>query len=183
MRKLSVYLASILLIFTSHAALAQHSGHGMGGSMGNGSYGHDSSAMKDMQRMIALQANDEQKAQFRSWTQTTETLRQELQGLDHVVDSEGYANKIASIKVHLADAKSGKERLERSLTSAQQTGLKKNIQKVSKASDQLSQAIADAIRELEQSDGKKKAPKIGKAVQAANRLSAEQKNLGTEMSI
>jgi DNA repair exonuclease SbcCD ATPase subunit len=177
MKKLAAYMASILLVLASQAVLAQHSGHGMSGGMGSGSYGHDSSAMKDMQRMMAVQANDEQKAQFRTWTQSTDALRQDLQDLERITHSDDYAKKIAALKTRIEETKNGKELLERSLSSAQQAGLKKNMQKVNKANDQLEQAV----RELDQSHGR--TPKLTKALQAATKLSAEQKKLGAEMGI
>lgn len=177
MRKLTAYMVAILLVLASHAVLAQHSGHGMSGGMGSGSYGHDSSAMKDMQRMMAVQANDEQKAQFRTWIQSTDTLKQELQDLERTTNSDDYAKKVVALKTRIEETKNGKELLERSLSSAQQVGLKKNIQKVNKANDQLEQAV----RELDQSHGKN--PKLAKASQAATKLSAEQKKLGAEMGI
>ena len=182
MKKLTVYIAPILLLLASHAALAQHSGHSMGGGMGTGSYDHDNSAMKDMQRMMAVQASDDQKSQFRTWTHSTETLKQELQELERATpDTASYAKTLASVKMRVEETKNGKEQLERSLSPAQQGGLKKNVQKVNKANDQLILAVGDAIRGLEQSHSK--APKLGKAVQAATKLSAEQKKLGEEMGI
>ena len=183
MRKLTTYLAPILLLFASQIVVAQHSGHGMGGGMGAGGNSHDNSAMKDMQRMIAVQASDEQKVQFRSWTQSTEALKQEMQDLERANGSEDYANKIAVLKAKVDESKNGKEQFERSLSSTQHAGLKKHIQHVNKANDQLIKAVSDALHEFDRSQGTKKALKLGKAVQAANKLFAEQKKLGTEMSI
>lgn len=183
MHKLTTVLAVLLLFTASQTMLAQHSGHGMGG-MGSGSYDHDTTSMKDMQKMMAVQATDEQKSQFQSWNQSTAVLKGQLEELRRAVAIGNYSSQLDSFKAAVEKNSNGHQEFAGSLTPTQQAGLKKPLQRLGKTSDGLAQALATATRELSQADtSEKRAAKLVKVEKAVDKLLREQKDIASEMGI
>jgi hypothetical protein len=183
MHKLTTLIAVFLLLTASQTMLAQHSGHGMGG-MGSGSSSHDMSAMKDMQKMMAVQASDEQKSQFHSWNQSTEAVKQQLAELRRAVATGDYSSQLDGLKAAVEKNNGGHHEFASSLTQAQQEGLKKPLQKLGKTNDEVGEAVTVAIRELGQANtGAKRADKLTKVEKAVDKLLREQKGIASEMGI
>ena len=183
MRKLTTLIAGLLLLAASQTMLAQHSGHSMGG-MGSGSSGHDMGAMKDMQKMMAVQATDEQKSQFQSWNQGTAGLKGQLEELRRAVATGNYSSQLDSFKAAVEKNSNSHHEFAGSLTPGQQAGLKKPLQKLGKANDELAQALTTATRELSQAESNaKRAAKLGKVEKAVDKLLRKQKGIASEMGI
>ncbi len=165
MGKLTTWMAALLLLLvTSQLVVAQHGGHNMGGSSGSngGSYGHDTDgAMNDFQKMVAVQATAEQRSQFQSWSQNTEAVSQQLQELRSALVTNDFSSRLNALNSAIEKSNSGHHDFVGSLTQFQQSGLKKTIQKLGKTNDEMSKALATAIRELgEATSGAKRAAKM-----------------------
>jgi vacuolar-type H+-ATPase subunit I/STV1 len=154
------------------------------GGMGSGSSGHPNTTMNDMQKMMAVQATDEQKSQFQSWNQNTAALKQQLEELRRAAATGDYSSQLDSFKAAVEKNNSGHHEFAGSLTQAQQAGLKKPLQKLGKTNDELAQALATATREISQADSNaKRAAKLTKVEKAVDTLLREQKEIASEMGI
>jgi hypothetical protein len=183
MRKLTTYMGTLLLLVASQTLLAQHSGHSMGG-MSSGSYGHDTSAMKDMQQMMAVQATGEQTIQFHSWSQSTDLVKQRLEELRRAVETSNYSSQLDAFKAAVEKGSIGHQEFVSGLSQAQQAGLKKPLKRLGKRNDELTKAVATAVQELGLANsGRNRAAKLVKVQKAVDKLLRDQKGIATEMSI
>jgi len=184
MRKFTTLMAGFLLLIASQAMLAQHSGHDMGSMSGMGSMNHDDSAMKQMQKAVAVQATAEQRSQFDSWSQHTGAVVQQLQELRQAVTTSNYMSQLDAFKAAVEKSNSGQQEFLSSLTATQRTGLKKPIQNIGKANEEVGNATTITIRELGKvSSGAKRAAKLEKVEKALKKLLADQKAIAVEMGI
>lgn len=184
MHKAKLYLAVTLLALASQPLLAQHAGHNMGG-MGGGNYGHnDDGAMKDMQRLMAVQASPEQKVQFQAWKENTEQLKHQLQELRSASTNADFPARLEALKNGIDKNSEVHRGFINSLTQTQQVGLKKPVENIRKADENLVKVSATTISELGQTNGSSKTPvKLQKIEKALDRLVRQQQQLASEMSI
>jgi len=186
-RKFTNWLAAILLLVTSQVAVAQRGGRGTGGTSGTsaGSYPRDTdNDIKDIQKTFAVQATAEQKAQFQSWSQNTETIKLRIEELRAALATNDFSGQLNALKAAIEKSNSGYHAFVSSLTDAQHTGLKKPLQKLGKTNDEMAKAVANAIREVGQgSSPTKREAKLANSVTAVENLLNQQKNIVVEMSI
>jgi hypothetical protein len=184
MRRLATWMAALLLFATPQLAVAQHGGHGAGGMSGK-SYPQDSdSALKDFQNTVAVEATEEQRSQFLSWSQNTEAVKLRLQELRPAVATNDFSSQLSALNAAIEKGNSGYHDFVGSLTKAQHEGLKKKIQKLGKTNDDLVKAGATAIRELGPANsGAKRTAKLAKVETAIDNLLSAQKAIAVEMGI
>jgi hypothetical protein len=167
--------------------VAQHGGRGTGGTGGtsSGSYPHDTdNDIKDFQKAFAIQAKEEQKHQFQSWNRDTEAVKSQIQELRAAVVTNDFSSQLNALKAAHEKSDSGYHDFVRNLTEAQHKGLKKTLQRIGKANDDLAKAVATAIREFGQANsGTERAAKLARAQAAVENLLNEQKRIAVEMSI
>jgi hypothetical protein len=178
------WMVAILLSVAPQIAVAQHRGTGgASGSKNSGSPPQETdSAIKDFQKTFALQATDEQKAQFQSWKENIEAVKNRLQKLRAVVVSNDLSSQLNGLQAAIEKSSSGYHDFVSSLTKAQHAGLKKPIQNLRKANDKLAKAVATALHELGQANsGEKRSTKLEAAETAAENLLNEQKRIADEM--
>lgn len=172
------------MLIASQAALAQHSGHDMGSMGGMGGMNHDDSAMKQMQKAVAVQATAEQRSQFDSWSQHTVAVVQQLRELRQAVTTSDYMSQLDAFKAAVEKSNSEHQEFIRSLTEVQQAGLKKPIQRLGKANEEVVNATTITIREVEKTrSGAKRAAKLEKVETALKKLLSDQKAIAVELGI
>jgi hypothetical protein len=184
MGKLITWMAALLMLATPQLAAAQRGGQRTGG-MSGGSYPRDTdNDIKDIQKMVAVQATEEQRSQFQSWTRNTEAVKLRLQELRPAVATKDYSSQLNALKAAMEKSSSGYHDFVSSLTQAQHAGLKKPIQKLGKTNDESAKTVATAIRELGPSNSSTKTTaKLAKAEAAIENLLIEQKTIADEMGI
>ena len=187
MLRLKSWIVVTLLLVTPHIAFAQHGSRGSGGANGTnaGSYPRDTdSDIKDIQKMFALRATEEQKAQFQSWSQSTETMKRRLQELSAVAATNDVSSQLSALREAFEKSNGGYHDFVNGLTEAQHSGLKKVLQKLGKANDASAKALGIAIRECEHAGSDaKRAAKLANALNAIENLLNEQNRTAVEMSI
>jgi hypothetical protein len=186
MRNFTSWMVAILLFAAPQIAMAQHRGTGgASGSKNSGSSPQDNdSDIKDFQKTFALQATEEQKAQFQSWKENTEAVKNRLQRLRAADVPNDFSSQLNGLQAAIEKSSSGYHDFASSLTKAQQAGLKKSIQNLKKANDKLAKAAATALHELGKTDsGGKRSPELENAETAVGNLLDEQKRIAAEMSI
>lgn len=186
-RKFTSWMVAILWLATAPIAVAQRGGHGTGGTSGTstGSYPRETdSDIKDIQKLYAVQATAEQKAQFQSWSQSTEAVKLRIEELRAALATNDFSGQLNALKAAIEKSDSGYRAFVGSLTDAQHTGLKKPLQKLGKTNDELAKAVANAIREVgQESSPTKREAKLANSVTAVENLLNQQKNIAVEMSI
>ena len=186
-RKFTNWMAALLLLVTPQVTVAQHGARGTGGASGTsaGSYPRDTdSDIKDIQKMYAVQATAEQKAQFQSWSQSTEAVKLRIEELRAALATNDFSGQLNALKTAIEKCNSGYHAFVSGLTDAQHTGLKKPLQKLGKTNDELAKAVANAIREVGQaSSSAKREVKLANGVAAVENLLNQQKNIAVEMSM
>lgn len=180
MRKFTM-LTAVLLLSLAQALLAQHSGHDMGGMTG---MNHDDNAMRQMQKMMTMQANDEQRSRFLEWSRSTASVKQRIEELRQAVATNNYSEQLGTFRAALETNASGSNDFAGSLTQEQQKELKKRLQKVDKAKSELTAATETAIRDLTQGNGGGNSlAQLDKARKAVDKLLHEQQGIAGEMGI
>jgi hypothetical protein len=179
-------MAVILLFVAPQIAMAQH--RGAGGTSGSKTSGtppqETDSAIKDVQRTFALQATEEQTAQFQSWKENTKAVKDRIQKLRDGAVPNDAPSRLNELRAAIEKSSSGYHDFLGSLTEAQQKGLKKPIQQLRKANDKLAKAAATLLHELGQDNGgSKRSSELEKAETAVGDLLDEQKRFAAEISI
>jgi uncharacterized phage infection (PIP) family protein YhgE len=185
-RNLASWMVAILLFAAPQIAVAQHRGTGgASGSKNSGNPPRDNdSDIKDFQKTFALQATEEQKAQFQSWKENTGAVKTLLQKLRAADVPSDLSSQLNGLQAAIEKSSSGYHDFVSGLTKAQQAGLKNRLHNLKKANDKLAKAAATALHELGQSkSGAKRSAELENAESAAEDLLKEQKEIAAEMSI
>ena len=184
MKRLYILIAGMTLLLASQPLLSQHSGHSMGG-MGSGSSARLDTTMNDMQKMMAVQATEEQSAQLRSWIQSTAVLSEQVEDLLRLATSNAsgeFSNPLDALKAALDANAVVHDEFVKNLSDPQRSELKKPVQKLNKANATLVRVSAEISRP---SGHAKNAKHLGdtllKTKKAIDDLQREQKRLVSEM--
>lgn len=184
MKKLYIFMVGMALVISTQPLLAQHSGHGMGG-MGTGSSGHIDTTMSDMQKMMAVQATEEQSVHLRSWLQSTATLSKQLDELRGLAASNGsgeFSNALNAFKTALEANVAVHDEFVNNLSGPQRSGLKKPVQKLDKAKVTLVKTSAELSGTAGHAkNAKQLADVLQKTKKAIDELQREQQRLVSEM--
>jgi hypothetical protein len=183
-----VLLCQIVLLMCPSTLLAQRGGHSAGRpSTGASNPTPNTSDMNDFNRAIALQATPDQVAQFQQLNKNTETASKEAQNL--IQPSENTTRPNSSRYTDLSDAvdetQTNIQHFVSSFTTAQQSGLKPQIKKLSKADSDVSKQSKALAKELERSqiDDKNLVAVTEKLDKALTGFRTELVDLGKEMGI
>ena len=187
MNKLYTLIMGLVLLVATQSLLAQHSGHNMGG-MGSGSSVDNDRAMKDMQRMMAMQASDEQATQLRSWIQSTASLGKQLQDLRQAVTSNApgeSSSALEALKAALNANKTIHEEFVKNLSAPQRSELKNPVQKLDKTYTSLIRVVEELSSNVSgtKSETKKLGNTLQKTKKAVEALQREQQRLASEMGV
>jgi len=183
-----VLLCQIVLLMCPSTLLAQRGGHGAGRpSTGASNPTLNTSDMNDFNRAIALQATPDQIAQFQQLNKSTEAASKEAQNL--VQPSKNASTQNSSRYTDLSDvvdeAQTNIQHFVSSFSTAQQSGLKPLVKKLSKADSDVSKQSKALAQELERSqiNDKKLVTVTEKLDKALNGFRTELIDLGKEMGI
>jgi hypothetical protein len=149
-----VLLFQIVLLVCPSTLLAQRGGHGSGRPSTVASNPTASTGdMNDFNRAIALQATPDQVAQFQQLDKSTEAASEQAQNLIQPLKNAGMPNssRYSDLSDALDEAQTNIQRFVGSFSSAQQSGLKPQIKKLSKADSDLSKQSKALAQELERS--------------------------------
>lgn len=187
MNKLYIFIIGLVLLVATQPLLAQHSGHNMGG-MGSGSSVNTDRAMKDMQRMMAVQASEEQSTQLQSWIQSTAAMGKQLEDLRQALASNPPGESSSArdaLKAALNANKAFHEEFVKNLSAPQRSELKKPVQKLDKANTSLVTALAELSSGVSgnKSDTKQLGNTLRKTKKAVEALQREQQRLASEMGV
>ena len=188
MNRSSVLLCQIVLLTCSSTLLAQRGGHSAGRpSTGASNPTPNTSDMNDFSRAIALQATPNQIAQFQQLNKSTEAASKQAQNLIQPLKNAIAPNssRYTDLSDALDEAQTNIQRFVGSFSSAQQSGLKPQIKKLSKADSDVSKQGKSLARELERSqiDDKKLAAVTEKLDKSLTGFRTELIDLGKEMGI
>jgi hypothetical protein len=180
---------AVLLLFAL-AVLGQHGGrHGStptGGATTTPSEDQDVATFK---HAIAVQASEDQIRQFRLMIKSTEAARQQAHDLQHLdmnaSSVEDLTGKAARLQDSVEEAQSENQTFRRSLSDAQEAGLKNLTKKVTKSAAAVSKNAKAISRRLEQGtvDSGRLISAAGSLEKALAALQSDQVNLGKEMGI
>lgn len=184
MKKIYILMVGIALSVASQSLLAQHSGHSMGG-MGTGSSGANDSAMRDMQRSMAVQATEEQSMHLRSWIQSTLALSKQvdqLRGLVAGKNTSELSSALSALKTGLGESAASHDEFLKSLSAPQRSGLKKPVRKLEKINGALVASSAALLGTAGQSQNVKQlAATLQKTKKSIEELQQQQQQLANEM--
>ena len=170
--------------------LAQRGGHGT--SAGNPSMGApnptpNNSDINDFNRAVALQATPEQTARFRQLTKSTEAARKEAQSLIQLSENatKPDSSRYANLNDAVDEARSNNQQFMRSFSTSQQSGLKPQTKKLTKADVDVSKQSKALAHELERSaiDNTRIASVVENLDKALSGFQAVQIDIGKEMGI
>jgi hypothetical protein len=183
-----VLLCQIVLLMCPSTLLAQRGGHSAGRpSTGASNPTPNTSDMNDFNRAIALQATPDQIAQFQQLNKNTETASKQAQDL--MQPSENTTRPNSSRYTDLSDAvdetQTNIQHFVSSFTTTQQSGLKPQIKKLSKAESDVSKQSKALAKELERSqiNDKNLVAVTEKLDKALTGFRTELVDLGKEMGI
>jgi hypothetical protein len=183
-----VLLCQIVLLMCPSTLLAQRGGHSAGRPpTGASNPTPNTSDMNDFNRAIALQATPDQVAQFQQLNKNAETASKQAQDL--IQPSENTTRPNSSRYTDLSDAvdetQTNIQHFVSSFTTAQQSGLKPQIKKLSKADSDVSKQSKALAKELERSqiDDKNLVAVTEKLDKALTGFRTELVDLGKEMGI
>jgi len=189
MRRVSV-IAMLFLLFPL-AVLAQHSGRrGTSTATSSGTTAQpEDPNVATLKHAVAVQATEEQSAQFRLMIKSTETARQQAHDFQQLgtnaSDSESLTRKAAALQNSVEDAQSENRTFRRSLSDAQEAGLKNLTRKLTKSDATVSKGAKALSQQLERTP-----PNSARLASAAANLEKElaafqsdQLSLGKEMGI
>ena len=188
MNRSLVLLCQIVLLMCPSTLLAQRGGHSAGRpSTGASNPTLNTSDMNDFNRAIALQATPNQIAQFQQLNKSTEAASKQAQNLIQPLKNAIAPNssRYTDLSDALDEAQTNIQRFVGSFSSAQQSGLKPQIKKLSKADSDLSKQSKALAQELERSqiDDKKLAAVAEKLDKSLTGFRTELIDLGKEMGI
>jgi len=183
-----VLLCQIVLLMCPSTLLAQREGHSAGRpSTGASNPTPNPSDLTDFNRAIALQATPDQIAQFQQLNKSTETASKQAQNL--IEPSKNASTPTSSRYTDLTDAvdeaQTNIQHFAGSFSAAQQSGLKPQIKKLSKADSDISKQSKALAQELERSqiNDKKLVDVTEKLDKALTGFRTELIDLGKEMGI
>jgi len=140
--------------------------------------------MKDFQNAVAVQATEDQRSLFLSWSRDTEAVKPRLQELRPVVATNDFSGQLRALQAGMEKSNRGYHDFVGSLTKAQHAGLKKQIQKLGETNDELAKAGATAMHEFRPgSSSAKRTAKLANVEAAIDNLRSAQKGLASEMGI
>lgn len=185
MYKTRSFLTAIFLAGVSSVALAQHGGHGGGGSFGQP--GHDSS-MEDMQRKIKIQATDGQRTQLRTCFELSERLRLQVAELEkprNLSESERVAVREQWSELLHQTMKGDHEAFRHSLNADQQSALKGRLHGMDKTWSELSSRIETVDRDLAETapDAKRLSDHAKELEKSLKKWEKQHGELASEMGI
>ena len=189
-RRVSAFVS--LLLVLPLAALAQYGGRHGGGSTssaGKTSAPPDDPDLAGFKHAVAVQATEEQTAQFRLMTKSTETARQQAHELQHpgssAGDSVALTHKATALQSAVEEVQTENRGFRQSLSDAQEAGLKTLTKKLAKADAAVSKAAKALSQQLEQgpinSEGLTNA--AANLEKALLTLQSDQLSLGKEMGV
>jgi DNA repair exonuclease SbcCD ATPase subunit len=187
----SVSVIAVLFLLFPLAILAQHGGR-HGGSTGT-SGGTNAPAqdpdMATFKHAMAVQASQQQIAQFALMIKSTEAARQQAHDLQHLgsdaSDSHGLIGKATGLQNSVEAAQNENRAFRRSLSDSQEAGLKTLTKKLTKSDSAVSKGAKAISRQLEQGmlDWERLASAAANLEKALAALQSDQLNLGKEMGI
>ncbi len=190
MNRFLLLSCQVVLLVCPPMLLAQRGGHGT--SAGNPSIGApnptpNNSDINDFNRAVALQATPEQTAWFRQLTKSTEAARKEAQSLIQLSQnaSKPDSSRYADLNDAVDEARSNNQQFMRTFSASQQSGLKPQTKKLTKADVDVSKQSKALAHELERSaiDNTRIASVVEKLDKALTGFQAVQIGIGKEMGI
>ncbi len=185
----SVSGIAVLLLFPL-VALGQHGGrHGSTGTGGGTTVPSEDQDLATFKHAIAVQATEEQIAQFRLMLKSTEVARQQARDLQHldstVSNAEGLPSKAARLEDSVEEAQSANQTFRQSLSDSQENGLKNLTKKVTKSAAAVGKNAKAISRQLEHGtvDSGRLISAAGSLEKSLAALQSDQVNLGKEMGI
>jgi len=187
----AVILGVALLMVPTMAIAQHHGGHGMGGSVPGGSNRptglDEKDSLKDFHQALAMQATSQQIAEFGTLMKYTEAAQSELQAfLQPLRKENGAAEAVGreALDKALETARDRSKKFQEGFSSAQKSGLKDIVKRLTKADSDLEQAE----KRLDQSvDVKAARPEVAAHAESLDKVLADfrdqQLALGREMSI
>jgi hypothetical protein len=177
--KIAAALVLIVLLSSPYNLIAQQRGgrRGGGGGQPGGSPSGDTdpSSMKDFHHAIAVQATEDQKAQFMSWVKSAESARKRttdmFREIENANGANGLSSQIASLRDAVDETQKTQEHFLRSLSNVQRSGLKEFTKKLEKADSAV-------LKELKSST---KIP--GVRISTASRLRVQQRNSNRHLQV
>ena len=189
MNRSLVLLCQIVLLMCPSTLLAQRGGHSAGRpSTGASNPTPNTSDMTDFNRAIALQATPDQIAQFQQLNKSTEAASKQAQNLDPAslkMQRRPNSSRYTDLSDAVDEAQTNIQHFVGSFSTAQQSGLKPQIKKLSKADSDVSKQSKALAQELERSqiDDKKLAAVTEKLDKSLTGFRTELVDLGKEMGI
>ena len=190
MNRFSVLVCQIALLVCPPVLQAQRGGHGT--SAGNPSLGAPNSTpnnsdISDFNRAVALQATPEQIARFQQVTKSMEAARKEAQSLIELSQNAGKpdSSRYAELNDAVDEARSNNLQFMRTFSASQQSGLKPQTKKLTKADADLSKQSTALAHELERPaiDNTRIVSVVEKLEKALTGFQAVQFDIGKEMGI
>ncbi len=202
-RKIAIRFVVLMLaafVLASPAALTAQMGGRGGGRGGSGGQSTmpgsgDNAAADDFHRAVALQATDDQRAQFQTVGKNTATARKlALQLVEDLRQSVGkpaaspnQQAQAAALKTAIDNATNATHVFLESFDKEQTSGLKDPIKKLNKAGENVESKWKALTRELEKPQANGNDPKLSGAadelVRALDEYASRQAALGTQMGI
>jgi hypothetical protein len=187
-----VLLVLLVLLSLPHSLIAQQRGgrRGGGGAAGGRPTGDtDPNSMKDFNHAIAVQAKDDQRADFMSWVKNAESARtratEMAREIENANGAKGLSSQIAALRDAVDETQHAQEHFLRSFSSVQKSGLKEFTKKLEKADS----AVVKDLKKIDDESGRPKinskqiASSAEKLEQAIASFQSEQHRLGEEMGI
>ena len=186
----SVSVIVMLFSLFPLAVLGQHGGrHGTTGTSGGTTAPAEDSDVATFKDAIAVQATEEQVAQFRLMIKSTEAAQQQAHDLQQLGSnastSEGLTSKASGLQDSVDEAQRENRTFRQSLSDSQEAGLKNLTKKLTKSDSAVSKDARAISKQLEQ-----RTVNSGRLVSAAANLEkalalfqTDQLNLGKEMGI
>ena len=186
----SVSILAMLFVLWPSAVMAQHTGR-RGSSTGasGGTASPEGADVETFKRAIAVQATAEQVTQFRAMAKSTETARQQARDLGRQTEDSGdsvqLTHKATSLQNSVDQVENDYQAFRRSLSDAQEAGLKEFTKKLNKAHAAVTKAAKVMSQQLDQVPvNAAKLPGAGESLEKAlAAFQADQVKLGNEMGI
>ena len=181
----------VLCLLFPLALVAQHEGrHGTStATSGATTTPAEDPDMATFKHAIAVQATEEQIAQFRLMIKSTEAARQQAQDLQSLAsnnsDSVVLTHKATGLQDSVDEAQEQNRSFRRSLSDSQEAGLKDFTKKLTKSDAAVSKKAKDISQQVD--EGTLDPGRLSKAAEnlekALTLFQSEQLNLGKEMGI
>lgn len=187
----SVSVIAVLFLLFPLAILAQHGGRhgGSSGASGGTTASAEDPDIATFKHAMAVQASQEQIAQFPLMIKSTEAARQQAHDLQHLgpdaSNAQGLTGKATGLQNSVEAAQNENRDFRRSLSDSQEAGLKTLTKKLTKSDSAVSKGAKAISRQLEQGmlDWERLASAAANLEKALAALQSDQLNLGKEMGI